>query len=66
MESELSLLCPQEPATGSYHKPAQSTPQPPILPLYVPLYLYVQVKEKAVPLLNEGPRGRGSIDPTHS
>jgi hypothetical protein len=31
METEGSLLCPQEPATGPYPEPAESSPLPPIL-----------------------------------
>jgi hypothetical protein len=29
MEPEVSLLCPQDPATGSYPEPDKSRPQPP-------------------------------------
>jgi len=35
MESECSLLCSQEPASGPYPKPDASSPQLPILFQYV-------------------------------
>jgi hypothetical protein len=36
MESEVSLLCSQEPSTDPYPEPDESNPYQPILFIYVP------------------------------